>query len=183
MTHLPQIAAHADAHFRIAKRERDGRTVTEVERLDREGRIVELAPMLGGPAGGAAPLAGARELLDRARGLARARPGRGDRAGVSAGATAVAAPRRGAIDDYLDLPARRARPRRRRRSAAYRADLAGLRACAGRRGGWAASPEPALGYLAAARGAAAGRSGPRTRSLRRRAASIRGFYASPSARG
>ncbi|HEX3266182.1 MAG TPA: DNA repair protein RecN [Candidatus Limnocylindrales bacterium] len=48
VTHLPQIAAHADAHYRIAKRERDGRTVTEVERLDREGRIVELAAMLGG---------------------------------------------------------------------------------------------------------------------------------------
>jgi DNA repair protein RecN (Recombination protein N) len=49
VTHLAQIAAHADAHFRITKRERDGRTVTEVERLDREGRIVELAAMLGGP--------------------------------------------------------------------------------------------------------------------------------------
>jgi DNA repair protein RecN (Recombination protein N) len=48
VTHLPQIAAHADAHFRIVKREREGRTVTEVERLDREGRIVELAAMLGG---------------------------------------------------------------------------------------------------------------------------------------
>jgi DNA repair protein RecN (Recombination protein N) len=48
VTHLPQIAAHADAHYRIAKRERDGRTVTEIERLDREGRIVELAAMLGG---------------------------------------------------------------------------------------------------------------------------------------
>jgi DNA repair protein RecN (Recombination protein N) len=50
VTHLPQIAAHADAHFRIAKRERDGRTITDVERLDREGRIVELAAMLGGGA-------------------------------------------------------------------------------------------------------------------------------------
>ena len=50
VTHLPQIAAHADAHFRISKRERDGRTVTEVEPLDREGRIVELAAMLGGAA-------------------------------------------------------------------------------------------------------------------------------------
>ena len=48
VTHLPQIAAHADAHFRIAKKERDGRTITEVEKLDREGRIVELAAMLGG---------------------------------------------------------------------------------------------------------------------------------------
>ena len=66
VTHLPQIAAHADAHYRIAKRERDGRTVTELERLDREGRIVELAQMLGGEAGGAATLASARELLDRA---------------------------------------------------------------------------------------------------------------------
>jgi DNA repair protein RecN (Recombination protein N) len=66
VTHLPQIAAHADAHFRIAKRERDGRTATEVERLDREGRIVELAAMLGGGPGDAAALASARELLDRA---------------------------------------------------------------------------------------------------------------------
>jgi DNA repair protein RecN (Recombination protein N) len=65
VTHLPQIAAHADAHFQIAKRERDGRTVTVVERLDREGRIVELAQMLGG-AGGPTAMASARELLDRA---------------------------------------------------------------------------------------------------------------------
>src|SRR6185436_3385484 len=61
VTHLPQIAAHADAHYRIAKRERGGRTVTEVEQLDREGRIVELAQKLGGEAGGAATLATARE--------------------------------------------------------------------------------------------------------------------------
>jgi DNA repair protein RecN (Recombination protein N) len=68
VTHLPQIAAHADVQFRITKRERDGRTVTEVERLDREGRIVELAQMLGGSAGAATALASARELLDRAEG-------------------------------------------------------------------------------------------------------------------
>ncbi|HEX5148251.1 MAG TPA: hypothetical protein VFW02_04145, partial [Candidatus Limnocylindrales bacterium] len=76
VTHLPQIAAHADAQYRIAKRERDGRTVTEVERLDREGRIVELAQMLGGDSGGATSLSSARELLDRAEawraGVARA---------------------------------------------------------------------------------------------------------------
>ncbi len=76
VTHLPQIAAHADAQFRIVKRKRDGRTVTEVEQLDREGRIVELAQMLGGETGGAATLASARELLDRAEawrgGVARA---------------------------------------------------------------------------------------------------------------
>jgi DNA repair protein RecN (Recombination protein N) len=48
VTHLAQIAAHADAHFRISKRERDGRTITEVEGLEREDRITELAAMLGG---------------------------------------------------------------------------------------------------------------------------------------
>ena len=78
VTHLPQIAAHADAHFQISKRERGGRTVTEVTRLDHEGRIVELAQMLGGiegsgdagaaagAAGSAPAFASARELLDRA---------------------------------------------------------------------------------------------------------------------
>ena len=74
VTHLPQIAAHADAHFQITKRERDGRTITEVTRLDREERIVELGDMLGGAdaeraagsSGGTATLASARELLDRA---------------------------------------------------------------------------------------------------------------------
>jgi DNA repair protein RecN (Recombination protein N) len=72
VTHLPQIAAHADAHFRISKRERDGRTVTEVIRLDREGRVTELAEMLGGggedgpTAAPAAAAAQAAELLDRA---------------------------------------------------------------------------------------------------------------------
>jgi DNA repair ATPase RecN len=34
--------------------------------LDREGRIVELAQMLGGSGGGTAALASARELIDRA---------------------------------------------------------------------------------------------------------------------
>ncbi|HUQ78436.1 MAG TPA: DNA repair protein RecN [Patescibacteria group bacterium] len=72
VTHLPQIAAHADAHFQITKRERGGRTVTEVTRLDREGRIVELGLMLDGAEavaeGGGAALASARQLLDRAAG-------------------------------------------------------------------------------------------------------------------
>ena len=88
VTHLPQIAAHADAHFQIAKRERGGRTVTEVTLLDRDGRITELAQMLGGAdaastasaieswsAAGTATLASARELLDRAAAWrARAEP-------------------------------------------------------------------------------------------------------------
>ena len=69
VTHLPQIAAHADAHFQIAKRERGGRTITEVTRLDRNGRIAELGQMLAGAdAAGGAARASAEELLDRAVG-------------------------------------------------------------------------------------------------------------------
>ena len=71
VTHLAQIAAHADAHFQISKHAREGRTITEVTRLDREGRVVELAHMLAGLNGGPAALAGARELLDRAEGWRR----------------------------------------------------------------------------------------------------------------
>jgi DNA repair protein RecN (Recombination protein N) len=66
VTHLPQIAAHADAHFGIRKVERAGRTVTEVRRLTDDERVEELAAMIGGPAGGAAAAASARDLLERA---------------------------------------------------------------------------------------------------------------------
>jgi hypothetical protein len=81
VTHLPQIAAHADAHFRIAKRERDGRTITEVERLDREGRIIELAAMLGGgPALDATSDGGVDQGLRTKSGLVAVGPGPGDEA-------------------------------------------------------------------------------------------------------
>ncbi len=65
VTHLPQIAAYADQHLRIEKGERDGRTVTDITRLDDGERRHELAQMLGGDAGGAA-LGTADELLGRA---------------------------------------------------------------------------------------------------------------------
>jgi DNA repair protein RecN (Recombination protein N) len=74
VTHLPQIAAHADAHFRIEKRERDGRTVTVVSLLDEGGRVDELGQMLGS---GEAAVASARELLDRAAAWQTARPASG----------------------------------------------------------------------------------------------------------
>ena len=66
VTHLPQIAAYADVHYRIAKRERDGRTVTEITRLSPAEREAELAQMIGGTGGGEASRLSARELLDRA---------------------------------------------------------------------------------------------------------------------
>ena len=48
VTHLPQLAALADSHLLIAKKERDGRTFTTVEPLDFEGRKLELARIIGG---------------------------------------------------------------------------------------------------------------------------------------
>lgn len=48
ITHLPQIAAHGSWHLVITKRVRQGRTLTEVARLDRNGRVDELARMLAG---------------------------------------------------------------------------------------------------------------------------------------
>jgi len=48
VTHLPQIASFADAHFRLGKRQSKGRTITEIEQLDRDGRVNEIARMLAG---------------------------------------------------------------------------------------------------------------------------------------
>jgi DNA repair protein RecN (Recombination protein N) len=66
VTHLGQIAAYADAQFRIEKVQRDGRTVTEVRRVEGGERVEELAQMLAGAEGGSAARASAEELLGRA---------------------------------------------------------------------------------------------------------------------
>ena len=63
VTHLAQIAAFADTHLRIAKAERHGRTVTEIESLVDEERRLELAHMLGGASGADAALTAADALL------------------------------------------------------------------------------------------------------------------------
>lgn len=63
VTHLPQIAAIADNHYLIRKEERGGRTYTEVNLLDREGRIAELARMYGGDNVTQSTLASADEQL------------------------------------------------------------------------------------------------------------------------
>ncbi|MGH9337544.1 MAG: DNA repair protein RecN, partial [Vicinamibacteria bacterium] len=48
VTHLPQIASFAPAHYRIDKIEREGRTETRIERLDPASRVDEIARMLAG---------------------------------------------------------------------------------------------------------------------------------------
>lgn len=71
ITHLPQLAALGDAHHRVVKSVRGGRTLTRVECLDGESRIDEVARMGGGRVTDAAR-AHARELLAAGR-PARAR--------------------------------------------------------------------------------------------------------------
>ena len=66
VTHLPQIAAYADAHVRIAKAERAGRTTTELHALGGDARVAEIALMIGGHGGGPAATASAREMIERA---------------------------------------------------------------------------------------------------------------------
>ena len=67
VTHLPQIAAMADTHFSVEKGERDGRTYTKVDRLDRQGRVDELARLIGGASVTQALEKSAEELLQQAQ--------------------------------------------------------------------------------------------------------------------
>jgi len=48
ITHLPQVAAPADAHYVVTKLIKDGRTISEIKLLDKKSRVTELARMLGG---------------------------------------------------------------------------------------------------------------------------------------
>ena len=66
VTHLPQIAAMADSHYLIAKEERNGRTYTDVTKLDREGQRMELARLHGGDNVTITTLASAEEQLEAA---------------------------------------------------------------------------------------------------------------------
>ena len=66
MTHAPQIASQADMHIKISKREEDGRTVTSSVVLDRDGRINELARIIGGEKITDKTLIAAAEMIDSA---------------------------------------------------------------------------------------------------------------------
>jgi DNA repair protein RecN (Recombination protein N) len=62
VTHLPQIAAMADAHFEIEKKTQNGRTFTYVNQLDTEGSTHELARLIGGENITVTTMASAAEL-------------------------------------------------------------------------------------------------------------------------
>ena len=63
VTHLPQVAAFADRHYRVAKQEVAGRTTTQLLLLESEPRVTEMARMLGGAQISTRTLEHARELI------------------------------------------------------------------------------------------------------------------------
>lgn len=65
ITHLPQVAAKGDAHFKVYKTDADTRTVTHVRPLTVEDRIRELAAMISGSEVSEAALSAARALLKK----------------------------------------------------------------------------------------------------------------------
>lgn len=69
ITHLPQLAAMADTHFLIEKKEEDGKTVTGLTKLGDEEIVGELARMLSGAEVTKNVLENAREMKALASGL------------------------------------------------------------------------------------------------------------------
>lgn len=67
ITHLPQIAAMADSHYKIAKQAVDDKTVTDIVQLDEKETVDELARMLGSDEITDTVRENARELIATAR--------------------------------------------------------------------------------------------------------------------
>ncbi len=63
VTHLPQVASHADLHFRVRKTVAAGRTSVQVEQLPPRGRVEEVARMLAGETLTPLSLSHAEELI------------------------------------------------------------------------------------------------------------------------
>ncbi len=64
ITHLPQIAAKGNSHFKVFKNDIEDVTVTQLKRLDEEERVVEIAQMLGGLDVSDSAMAHAKQLLN-----------------------------------------------------------------------------------------------------------------------
>jgi DNA repair protein RecN (Recombination protein N) len=69
ITHLAQIAAMADHHYRVHKGTTQGRSVTRVGRLEYDERVAEIAGLLSGEKISPKAIAGAEELLMNSRKL------------------------------------------------------------------------------------------------------------------
>jgi DNA repair protein RecN (Recombination protein N) len=83
ITHLPQIASRAHQHVVVSKAARAGVTTADLQVVEGEARVVEIARMLGGDEDSDTSRAHARELLDGAappgRSSAASRPRRAPR--------------------------------------------------------------------------------------------------------
>ncbi len=69
VTHLPQIAAFADSHYRVSKRIFGDRTLIDMTCLDQEEQINEIAQLLGGKELSKEAIDNARHLLEEAKKL------------------------------------------------------------------------------------------------------------------
>jgi DNA repair protein RecN (Recombination protein N) len=67
ITHLPQIAALGDVHYRVTKHVQDGRTHSRIERLSEEDRMAQVATLISGAEVTDAALESARELMEASR--------------------------------------------------------------------------------------------------------------------
>ncbi len=63
ITHLPQVAANGDHHLRVFKTDTDMETLTRVEQLDEQARIMEIARMLSGKGLNQAAIENAKSLI------------------------------------------------------------------------------------------------------------------------
>jgi len=63
ITHLPQIAAKGDFHFKVYKTEQNDRSITAVKRLQDDERLQEIAQMLSGANVSQAAVSNAQALL------------------------------------------------------------------------------------------------------------------------
>lgn len=63
ITHLPQVAAKGDQHYKVYKEEIQGVTTSQMKKLDQQQRVVEIAEMLGGKDISSSARAHANELL------------------------------------------------------------------------------------------------------------------------
>ena len=64
ITHLPQIAAKGDSHFKVYKEVVNNKTITHLQKLNNDERIVEIAQMLGGKKMSNSAIAHAKQLLN-----------------------------------------------------------------------------------------------------------------------
>ena len=65
ITHLPQVAAHGNIHFKVYKTDTADATITGVKCLDAEERIMEIARMLSGRELNDAAIENAKSLINQ----------------------------------------------------------------------------------------------------------------------